>query len=221
MKLRESEAARRKLNQQAMEERRRKDEKMRANQVPGGYTVEYMLEDTKLIEHLGLDTGRFIKFSGKNLDGYLCAGSSSTAIRAVYIQRPHDMDDHDLWTLLQTSVLRQSNAAKMLDKAVIIASRRGVPAPEAFVCPITLDVMCDPVIASDGHTYEFAALAETLHFNPRSPLTKAPMRIEDAQVDLEMRAAIEEWAGSLFPWASISASRDPYHVRFYGFHPSL
>mmetsp|Transcript_18200 Transcript_18200/g.50203 ORF Transcript_18200/g.50203 Transcript_18200/m.50203 type:complete len:155 (+) Transcript_18200:265-729(+) len=74
---------------------------------------------------------------------------------------------------------------------------------------------------SDGHTYEFAALAETLHFNPRSPLTKAPMRIEDAQVDLEMRAAIEEWAGSLFPWASISASRDPYHVRFYGFHPSL
>ena len=30
----------------------------------------------------------------------------------------------------------------------------GLGAPQAFICPITLDIFSDPVVATDGHTYE-------------------------------------------------------------------
>jgi len=67
-----------------------------------------------------------------------------------------------------------------------VASRSSSPAPSyhaAFpepppelVCPITLELMRDPVIASDGHTYERFAMERVLnstppHSNPRSPKT--------------------------------------------------
>lgn len=38
-------------------------------------------------------------------------------------------------------------------------------------CPITHDLMSDPVIAADGHTYERAAIEEWLQTNATSPMT--------------------------------------------------
>ena len=35
-------------------------------------------------------------------------------------------------------------------------------APEDFICPISGDVMCDPVVTSDGHTYDREAISEWL-----------------------------------------------------------
>lgn len=43
--------------------------------------------------------------------------------------------------------------------------------PEHFVCPITFDVMSDPVVAADGHTYERTALEHWLQTHDRSPKT--------------------------------------------------
>lgn len=45
-------------------------------------------------------------------------------------------------------------------------------------CPITLEVMRDPVIAADGHTYEREAIDEWLRTTKESPVTGQPM---DAQ----------------------------------------
>ena len=48
----------------------------------------------------------------------------------------------------------------------------GEGAPNAFLCPITRALMADPVIASDGHTYERQAIEEWLEQPfPRSPMT--------------------------------------------------
>ena len=45
--------------------------------------------------------------------------------------------------------------------------------PEEFVCPLTLDLMADPVVASDGHSYERAAIVDVLNGpNKKSPLTR-------------------------------------------------
>jgi len=48
--------------------------------------------------------------------------------------------------------------------------------PDEFVCPITHEVMQDPVVASDGHTYERWAIQEVLYLLPiprrKSPLTR-------------------------------------------------
>mmetsp|Transcript_52594 Transcript_52594/g.140152 ORF Transcript_52594/g.140152 Transcript_52594/m.140152 type:complete len:247 (-) Transcript_52594:491-1231(-) len=40
-----------------------------------------------------------------------------------------------------------------------------------FVCPITHDVMVDPVVCADGHTYERSAIARWLATSRKSPVT--------------------------------------------------
>jgi len=53
----------------------------------------------------------------------------------------------------------------------------GKEAADAFVCPLTGCRMFDPVVASDGHTYERSAIEEHLLRDPtrRSPLTREPL----------------------------------------------
>ncbi|KAK7234164.1 ubiquitin-protein transferase [Aureococcus anophagefferens] len=51
------------------------------------------------------------------------------------------------------------------------AVRRSNGAPEEFLCPLTLELMRDPVIAADGHTYERAAIAAWLARKSTSPVT--------------------------------------------------
>ena len=43
--------------------------------------------------------------------------------------------------------------------------------PDALTCSISLDIMQDPVMACDGHTYERAAIEAWLSANPTSPKT--------------------------------------------------
>ena len=45
--------------------------------------------------------------------------------------------------------------------------------PEEYLCPITFEVMEEPVIAEDGHTYEREAIAAWLSGSQTSPLTRA------------------------------------------------
>ena len=43
--------------------------------------------------------------------------------------------------------------------------------PESFICPLTLEIMTDPVTAADGHSYECAAITAWLRSSALSPLT--------------------------------------------------
>ncbi|EOD07083.1 hypothetical protein EMIHUDRAFT_198359 [Emiliania huxleyi CCMP1516] len=50
---------------------------------------------------------------------------------------------------------------------------RAVLTPDEFLCPISKGVMRDPVVASDGHTYERVEISRVLQIYPsRSPLTR-------------------------------------------------
>ena len=91
-------------------------------------------------------------------------------------------------------------------------------APDAFVCPITSEVMDWPVVAEDGHSYERAAIAEWLARNARSPLTNAPMG-QGLVPNTTLRKAIAEWRErlplSLDPEA-LSLSSDRLGVGSFG-----
>jgi hypothetical protein len=65
--------------------------------------------------------------------------------------------------------------------------------PNELCCPITLDVMTDPVIMPDGQTYERAAITRALQVNGNSPITRQPMSISDAKPNYALRAIIERW----------------------------
>ena len=52
-------------------------------------------------------------------------------------------------------------------------ARRVAPPPVEFLCPITQEMMVDPVFTTDGHTYEKAAIQRWLTHKRTSPLTGA------------------------------------------------
>jgi hypothetical protein len=48
-------------------------------------------------------------------------------------------------------------------------------APSDMLCPITCAIMKDPVICSDGNTYERKAIETWLRTNNKSPSTNLPL----------------------------------------------
>lgn len=63
--------------------------------------------------------------------------------------------------------------------------------PEEFLCPITTTLMTDPVLGSDGHSYERSAITEWLTHHQTSPITRAPMTIADLKPNYALKAMIE------------------------------
>ncbi|RYG64203.1 FHA domain-containing protein, partial [archaeon] len=52
---------------------------------------------------------------------------------------------------------------------------RGMKIRDEFLCPITYELMREPVVASDGHTYEKNAIDKWLKTNHTSPRSGEPM----------------------------------------------
>lgn len=67
----------------------------------------------------------------------------------------------------------------------------------AFVCPITMELMTDPVIAMDGHSYERAAIVQWLQTNKRSPMTNEPLRSKVVLPNFNLRKLIADAADRL------------------------
>eukprot|EP01116_Phalansterium_solitarium_P020109 TRINITY_DN5833_c0_g2_i1.p1 TRINITY_DN5833_c0_g2~~TRINITY_DN5833_c0_g2_i1.p1 ORF type:complete len:590 (+),score=147.89 TRINITY_DN5833_c0_g2_i1:196-1965(+) len=66
--------------------------------------------------------------------------------------------------------------------------------PQDYLCSITLDIMTDPVVCSDGHTYERSAIEQWFQQgNTTSPKTNAELPSRDLIPNIALRAAIEEW----------------------------
>ncbi|KAL5205187.1 hypothetical protein ABZP36_033396 [Zizania latifolia] len=69
----------------------------------------------------------------------------------------------------------------------------------AFVCPITTQVMRDPVVLETGHAFEREAIARwfsecvALGRRPRCPITMAEVYSAELKPVMALRMAIEEW----------------------------
>ena len=58
---------------------------------------------------------------------------------------------------------------------------KGMRIRDDFLCPITYDLLREPVVASDGHTYEKMAIEKWLKSeNPTSPLSGE--RLHDKEI---------------------------------------
>ena len=76
---------------------------------------------------------------------------------------------------------------KIVDKGVLsIVDPRKDESRGLFMCPITQDVLVNPVVASDGYTYSRPALKKWAKTNvsngdiPRSPFTRQPLLMDDS-----------------------------------------
>ncbi|KAJ1484601.1 hypothetical protein T484DRAFT_1894077 [Baffinella frigidus] len=66
--------------------------------------------------------------------------------------------------------------------------------PDSFRCPITQEVMTDPVmVAETGHTYERAAILRWLQTNSTDPKTNVPLQTKQLVPNHGLRATIEDF----------------------------
>jgi len=64
--------------------------------------------------------------------------------------------------------------------------------PDEFLCPITQEIMQDPVVASDGHSYERKAIQEWIQKKPISPITNTPLESK-LYPNYSLKSRISEW----------------------------
>merc|ERR1711988_762003 len=66
--------------------------------------------------------------------------------------------------------------------------------PDGFSCPITGEIMKDPVIDNEGIPYEREAIEEWLRRgNTTSPSTQEPLQLNDLRPNFSLRKSIEDW----------------------------
>lgn len=68
-------------------------------------------------------------------------------------------------------------------------------APEDFVCPLTLQVMVNPVTdPATKYTFERSAINEWLYFGQQKcPLTRRPLHPKDLYPNVALQARIQRW----------------------------
>ncbi|KAJ4459710.1 hypothetical protein PAPYR_4097 [Paratrimastix pyriformis] len=91
--------------------------------------------------------------------------------------------------------------------ATTVATQSAVPPvagnpndpPPDFLCPITRELMRDPVVAADGHSYDRVAITEWMAHStgaPKSPLTNQPLDSQTLTENFALRRLIREWLES-------------------------
>jgi hypothetical protein len=56
-----------------------------------------------------------------------------------------------------------------------------------------MEIMIDPVVMPDGHTYERSAITQALAVNPISPMTRQPMSMSNARANYALKSLINSW----------------------------
>ena len=65
--------------------------------------------------------------------------------------------------------------------------------PSQFVCPITMEVMLDPVILASGHTYDRQSITAWLKTKKTDPMTGMRLRHTEMVPNHALKSAIMEW----------------------------
>jgi serine/threonine protein kinase len=68
---------------------------------------------------------------------------------------------------------------------------------DVLVCPISLQLFQDPVVAEDGHTYEREAITEWIRLNGTSPLTRQPLTMEALRPNFILKKVIDQFETKL------------------------
>ena len=79
--------------------------------------------------------------------------------------------------------------------------------PDDYVCPITAEIMTDPVTTADGFTYERTAISEWLRTKDTSPATGAALENKSLFPNLSLRSMIRSFTEALA--AAVAAPSPP------------
>jgi sacsin len=81
--------------------------------------------------------------------------------------------------------------------------------PRVLICPITKNLMTNPVQASDGHTYERSAIEEWFKTSQVSPVTKEPLKSLVVIPSHTLKTMLDNYNSTLAAAGTSSASDGP------------
>jgi len=92
-------------------------------------------------------------------------------------------------------------ADKMAERVLLEGKRKGGvgggalvdDTPAVFLCPITQEIMDDPVVAADGYCYDRVAIEKWLQQHRTSPMTNLPLSHVHLTPNISLKSAIREW----------------------------
>ncbi|KAG4925606.1 hypothetical protein JHK87_051146 [Glycine soja] len=88
----------------------------------------------------------------------------------------------------ETGILDDPAAPKMLERCTSLVI------PHEFLCPITLEIMTDPVIVTSGQTYERESIKKWFQSNHNTcPKTRQPLEHLSLAPNRALKSLIEEW----------------------------
>ena len=79
--------------------------------------------------------------------------------------------------------------------------------PDEFYCPITGNLMEDPVIVPGGHSYERASILKWLQVKEICPLTRKPLSVDDLTPNRALKYLIDEIRGKITEEHMINTAR--------------
>lgn len=95
------------------------------------------------------------------------------------------------------------------DHTCIVAASFDDGRPNEHLCPITLEVMRDPVVAMDGHSYERATILHHFEVNGvKSPITGLALRNRELFDNHALKVMISEWRPGRQSEPSVLDTRD-------------
>lgn len=68
--------------------------------------------------------------------------------------------------------------------------------PKRYICPISLDIMSDPLVSRSGHRFERGAIEEWIGRTGTNPITRETMTLRDLFPDVTLREEIRFWRKS-------------------------
>lgn len=104
----------------------------------------------------------------------------------------------------QAAQIREKISKGMINPKLEIIKRRlklynKNEIPDEFICPITRDIMSDPVITVDGHSYQREAIQQWLSEHNTSPKTGLRLGTTRLFPNHALRSRIENWSQGYLP----------------------
>lgn len=120
----------------------------------------------------------------------VCGDDSLTTNNQNVLQTVQQVKDIEVSAV--SSFLRDQQTRRVL--SIRASALAAVEHPRGMVCPITLTLMQDPVIATDGHSYQRVAIENRLAQGTRvSPVTGTAMQNNDLIPNHSLKQAIQDY----------------------------
>lgn len=155
-------------------------------------------EDRKLPGHTRL---LVCDWSEEDVSAWLCAEGLEALVGAF---KANNIDGGELISLTKDTLASEMNidsiglrnkVMRKIEELKMSLVCTGVP--DEFLCPITREVMKDPVIAADGFSYEREAIESWINSKNRSsPMTNLPLQTTVVTPNRTLKMAIGRWKSS-------------------------